>query len=490
MKKYPSPQPSPTGGEGAFEKNFWREYQRFLKTPLITETPNPRTAELSTLAQKDFAQALHLLFALDIDAINQFTKINLTHFKKTIDEVLKNQGRIFLVGCGASGRMAMQIESLWQNPDQVKAIIAGGDIALIEAVEGCEDVPEFAVRHLQTINLSTKDLVIGLSAGGESPFILGALEYALKICERKPWLLYCNPAEILLLRNPGHILKKCNDLCLHVGPMALTGSTRMQATTVMTLALLTAFFSDEVSILIDKINHLPWNDLAQFVEFETRLYQEDKKVLYVVESPYGLSVLADTTERSPTFNVATFEHGKGSMALAYMIVKDSQNKREALEKILLRAPQALNWPELSQTDMHYLEEFDLSEAYQSKREEVYVKEVDNKVLIIYAQKHFIELDVSSLSLGFKQLLLRLVLVNHSTLVFGRLGFYQGNLMTFVRPSNFKLVDRAVRYIQFLAEVRYQKKLDYKKVAEEVLKLRDTLPEKTSIVEQGLKFFCK
>jgi N-acetylmuramic acid 6-phosphate etherase len=479
-----------------FTQNFWQEYQRFLKTMLTTEQPHPQTAGLSMLAQKDMAVALALLFAVDAEAIIAFKSIDLAPFNKAINTSLQEGGRIFLVGCGASARMAMQIEFLCRQrvPDsnQVKAVIAGGDIALIEAVERCEDEPSFAIKHLEALGLSRNDLVIGLSAGGESPFILEAIRYASTLCTDKPWLLYCNPATALITRNEHHVITNpmVAHLCLDVGPMALTGSTRMQATTVMTLALLSAFFGieSELEIFLDKIKHLPLQALASFAEYETSLYQQKEHVLYHVSAQYSLSILADTTERSPTFNVPTFEHGaQKTPAWAYMMIDGSHDKVDAWQQLLLRAPEVLNWPDLPQTAQSYLDEFDLSSSYHGERRDIYFNEVADGLSLQYADK-IIPLDMTGLSVSMRQLLLRLIMVNHSTAVFGRLGFYQGNLMTFVKPSNFKLVDRAVRYIQFLAQAEYKKQLSYREVAEFVLAERVRLSDKVSIVSLGLEHF--
>ena len=478
-----------------FAQNFWQEYQRFLKTTLTTEQPHSKTAELSMLAQKDMAAALALLFAVDSEAISAFKKIDLAVFKTALNANLKKGGRIFLVGCGASARMAMQLEFLWRQavPDfnQVKAVIAGGDIALIEAVERCEDEPSFAVKHLKALGLGRDDVVIGLSAGGESPFILEAVRYASTLCNDKPWLLYCNPPSALITRNEHHVItdSMVEHLCLDVGPMALTGSTRMQATTVMTLALLSAFFGidSELEVLLDKIKYLPLQALANFAEYEAGLYHQKEHVLYHVSAKYGLSILADTTERSPTFNVPTFEHGAQTPAWAYMIINGGHDKQDAWQQLLLRAPEALNWQDLPQTAQNYLDEFDLSASYRGKRRDIYFNETPNGLMIQYADQT-IQLDMTGLSISMRQLLLRLIMVNHSTAVFGRLGFYQGNLMTFVKPSNFKLVDRAVRYIQFLAQSEYQKQLPYREVAEFVLAERESLSDEVSIVALGLKHF--
>lgn len=479
-----------------FNENFWQAYQRFLKVALTTESPDPRTADLSSLAQNDVEAALRLLFSLDLEVIQQFKNFNLAAFKLAINHVLGEGGRVFLIGCGASGRMAMQMEYLWRQEHynaQIKAVLAGGDIALIEAVEGCEDEPAYAIRHLKTLNLSSQDLVIGLSAGGESPFILSAIRYAVPICQAKPWLIYCNPDAELIMRDPQHVLAEgvCENLCLDVGPMALTGSTRMQATTIMTLVLLSAFFNvdHEINLFTAYLKKLPLAALTTFMHWEAQLYQHKHKVLYQVPDIYGLSILADTTERSPTFNVATFESDQHNVpALAYMILQDAKERVAAWTQLLLRAPESLNWFELPETNTAYLKSFDLSSQYQADREQVTFTATDIGLNINY-QNQQISIDMQGLSLPLRQLLVRLIMINHSTVVFGRLGFYQGNLMTFVKPSNFKLIDRVVRYVQFLAETRFQQRLDYQAVAYKVLVLRDDWPKEQSIVDAVLKLSC-
>lgn len=488
-----------------FTQGFWREYQRFLKMPLVTELPNPETLRLSELAQQDVVGALRLLFSLDEKVVLQFKNkiLELREFKRALALQLAQHRRVLLVGCGASARMAAQIEYLWRldNPGSmlVQAVIAGGDVALIEAVERCEDEPSYAIRHLQSLGLNEKDLVIGLSASGESPFVLQAMQSAMEVCEVQPWLLFCNPQEILLARSPLHVLNdaRCCGLGLCVGEMALTGSTRMQATTMMTLALLSAFFGidDELDLFYRALKSLPFDALAKFANFEIEAYREKNYLLYHVDDVYGLSALADTTERSPTFNVPVFEIEGREPALAYVVLNDEETQASAWRNLLLRDVQSLNWAELMQTSDYYLAQFDLSSSYGVLREvrvrphaleHVFIKAQADIMLIEYAQVK-VALDVSGLSVSMRQLLLRLVLVNHSTCVFGALGFYQGNLMTYVKPSNYKLVDRVVRYILFLARERYQLDLDYKEIAEMVLRLRGTLDANVSVTEMILRF---
>ena len=496
----------------AFADNFWREYTRFLKTPLITELPNPKTAVLSTLAEQDSAGALQLLFDLDLEMINNFKQqcLDITPLTEMLTKVLGQGGRVFLVGCGASGRMAAQIEYLWrdQQPQstQVQAVIAGGDIALIEAVEACEDQPLLAERHLKELKLNSTDIVLGLSAGGESPFILAAMNYAANICLQAPCLIHCNPKASLIERNPQHVLAttNCKSLYLNSGPMALTGSTRMQATTLMTLALLQAFFNiaPELDTLIEILRQLPYAELAKFAQFERSLLQKQDYVLYHSSAQYALSVLADTTERAPTFNLPKFEPASldkvAQPALAYVVLTATETSAEAWLNLLHRPVQSLAWSELPQTAASYVQQFDLSAAYTHVRRkklqphtlvDIDIIEDHNALQLSWSDSR-VRISVGGLSLALKQLLLRLIMVNHSSTVFGALGFYQGNLMTYLRPSNFKLVDRAVRYAQFLAHEHYGKALSYQEVAACVLQLRENLAAQHSIVAEALTYLIK
>lgn len=115
--------------------------------------------------------------------------------------------------------------------------MAGGDVALVHAIEGFEDFPEFGANQLMQLGFSQNDLLIAITEGGETPFVIGAIEKATKVSQHKPYFLYCNPRNDLIrtversrnvIENPDII-----NLCWEVGPMGLAGSTRMQASTVL-----------------------------------------------------------------------------------------------------------------------------------------------------------------------------------------------------------------------------------------------------------------
>src|SRR4029077_8512509 len=99
----------------------------------------------------------------------------------------------------------------------------------------------WGARHLLDLGFTEGDLLIACTEGGETPYVLGATEQAARSSSRRPWLLFCNPEAVLapgierfrrVQENP--LVRR---ICLDVGPMALAGSTRMQASTVLQLAL-------------------------------------------------------------------------------------------------------------------------------------------------------------------------------------------------------------------------------------------------------------
>ena len=147
-------------------------------------------------------------------------------------------GRLIYLGAGTSGRLGVLDASecpptFFCRPDEVIGIIAGGDRALRRSVEGAEDDPDGAADELARLEVSAADLVVGIAAGGTTPYVLGALRIAR---ERgaATGLICCAGADAARatgLVPAGHIVE------LNVGPEVLTGSTRMKAGTATKLTL-------------------------------------------------------------------------------------------------------------------------------------------------------------------------------------------------------------------------------------------------------------
>ena len=107
-------------------------------------------------------------------------------------------------------------------------------------MESFEDKVEYGERQLLELGFGPNDLLLSPTEGGETPFVIGATNLAASISKRSPYFLYCNPDKLLMpiersrevIENP-----RIHKVNLSVGPMAISGSTRMQASTVLMLAI-------------------------------------------------------------------------------------------------------------------------------------------------------------------------------------------------------------------------------------------------------------
>jgi N-acetylmuramic acid 6-phosphate etherase len=159
---------------------------------------------------------------------------NLEKAVELVATTFQNNGRLFYVGAGTSGRLgtldASEIPPTFgEPPDRVQAIIAGGARALHTSVEGAEDDEMDGARSIAERGVNAHDVVCGITASGRTPFVIAALNQA-KTLGVKTILLTCNPA-----RNKSS--KFDLEIDLQTGPELLTGSTRLKAGTATKLAL-------------------------------------------------------------------------------------------------------------------------------------------------------------------------------------------------------------------------------------------------------------
>ncbi len=127
---------------------------------------------------------------------------------KDVNETLENGNRVYICGCGATGRLSLVLETLWRQQckqqkinewsEKVVSFMAGGDAALIKSVEDFEDHPEFAERQLVQLGFKDGDLLIGSTEGGQTSWVIGAIWKSTQLSHRKPYMLYGNTDEILV----------------------------------------------------------------------------------------------------------------------------------------------------------------------------------------------------------------------------------------------------------------------------------------------------
>jgi len=192
---------------------------------LITEEINENTRNIDRVSTEKFLEIMNREDKKVIEAVKkEIPKIsNLISY--TV-ESFKKDGRLIYIGAGTSGRLGILDAAecpptFGTDPSQVIGLIAGGENAITKAVEGAEDNKILGEKDLEKIELSSKDIVIGLSASGRTPYVIGALEYAKKIG--------CITGAIS--NNKDSKISMIADVAIEllVGPEVLTGSTRLKA---------------------------------------------------------------------------------------------------------------------------------------------------------------------------------------------------------------------------------------------------------------------
>jgi N-acetylmuramic acid 6-phosphate etherase len=202
-------------------------------TSLTTEQRNTHSNSIDTLGTQDILQMINR----EDESVSLAVKKVLPQISAAVDliyEAFKNNGRLFYIGAGTSGRLgvidAAECPPTFSTPpDLVQAIIAGGAEAMFEAIEGAEDDSEQGRSDLLARTLTTYDVIVGITASGRTPYVVGALE-AAKEKGLKTVSLSCNP---------NSVVSKLADQSIEVvvGPEILTGSTRMKAATAQKMVL-------------------------------------------------------------------------------------------------------------------------------------------------------------------------------------------------------------------------------------------------------------
>lgn len=198
-----------------------------------TEQPHPQSSGLDTLGITDALQLMDAENAHAVEAVRA-ARASLAKAVQWAADALSQGGRIIYAGAGTSGRLAVLDAAecpptFSSDPSQVVAIIAGGDAALRQSIEGAEDDAEAGARAISKLHPGKLDLVIGIAAGGTTPFVHGVLASARAAGARTAFIVCTDPAPF----------NSAADLLIHLptGPELITGSTRLKAGTATKLAL-------------------------------------------------------------------------------------------------------------------------------------------------------------------------------------------------------------------------------------------------------------
>jgi N-acetylmuramic acid 6-phosphate etherase len=211
----------------------------------LTEQRNPRSKNLEKLSPRELVD----LFVEEEKFVQDALRHSAAALARAIEivtESLRNGGRLFYVGAGSSGRIGVLDASevpptFGAPPDLVQGVIAGGNAALHRSVEGAEDEGGAGAQAMDERRVNERDVVIGITASGRTPFVLGAVARA-KSLGAKTILLTCNPTSVVAGVSPAAADTAASTvpdlvIALAVGPELLTGSTRLKAGTATQVAL-------------------------------------------------------------------------------------------------------------------------------------------------------------------------------------------------------------------------------------------------------------
>jgi N-acetylmuramic acid 6-phosphate (MurNAc-6-P) etherase len=347
---------------------------QFQLHTLLTEQRHPKTWNLSERLQKDVSDGLRMLLSVDDDITGRLEALaadgrTLEPLVVALEQAVLEKRRVYIYGCGATGRLAKQMESSFWRPfwrkikadgkiwpklrpgfsptieDDLRGEMTGADRALISSLEGFEDLQLIGRLQLADRGIRRGDTVICVTEGGETSSVIGTVLAALdqwKVngvydpdeTRKRLFFVYNNPDDRLLpfarsrrvIEEPG--ITRIN---LTTGPQAITGSTRMQATTIETFVIGCALEESLARVLgrvlspkeLSRAGFVPGATvgerllgfrsileevkrsipaLAALTTLESDTYRAGRFSTYLAGRSL-ITVFIDSTERSPTFRL-------------------------------------------------------------------------------------------------------------------------------------------------------------------------------------------
>ena len=492
---------------------------------LPTEQSNPLTRSMEKDFKSSTVAGVRTLQSADRPVLEMAKRVwRSPEFAKLVSDgisTVANGGRIIFSGCGATGRLSILLESMWrqacaevpgmtERADAVESIMTGGDYALVRSVEFFEDYASFGRRQVAEAEFTARDMLVAITEGGETSSVLGTAAEAL---DRggKVFLLVNNPAKLLCehLERSRKIIEdpRVCVLDLYCGPMALAGSTRMQATTSEQLIAGSA---------LEKIFHhfsgLPEGGyergfekllselesaapaIADYIDFEAEVYSSGGRVTYFADA-FMLDIFTDTTERSPTFMLPPFKRADDAVSPEpWAFVKNPLLGTAAVWRHnFRRAPRCLAWtpadyaamgaaqkiqdnpPHISSADFFAFEVGNVScpGRWATGRDAAvlvgfeiapeleaafasFAKPASRTERLVIGEEGSIKLSSRGGALDvMRHMAIKLVLNTVSTGTMVKLGRVSGNWMSWVDCTNKKLLDRGTRLLVELAGCDYR-----------------------------------
>ncbi|WP_147804259.1 N-acetylmuramic acid 6-phosphate etherase [Alkalicoccus halolimnae] len=215
---------------------------------LTTESRNPHSMNLSRLSVPEILRLINSEDKKIAPAVESVLP-EIEQAVEIIFQSLEKGGRLFYAGAGTSGRLGVIDASecpptFMTPPEMVQTIMAGGNEAYTNAIEGSEDNEAQGKNDLKARHLTSRDVVVGITASGRTPYPIGALKYAEEV----------KAASISLSCNKNSAISPLAECAIEVivGPEVLTGSTRMKAATAHKMIL--NMFSTTVMVKLGKVH--------------------------------------------------------------------------------------------------------------------------------------------------------------------------------------------------------------------------------------------
>ncbi len=293
-------------------------------TKLTTEGRNPRSTDLDRMSP---GQVLGLINDEDRQVAEIVGK-EIPHIEQAVDLVIdafRCGGRLIYVGAGTSGRVGVLDAAecpptFGADPDMVQGIIAGGEMALVRAVEGAEDDAEAGAEAIRDKGVGAKDVVMGIAASRRTPYVLSAVAEARGLGARTVYLTM-NPRDTIDFEVDVAI-------CPVVGPEVLMGSTRMKSglaqRMVLTMITTTAFV---------RLGKTYENMMVDLMATSAKLRERGKRVVMTVtgvEYDTAARVLAEAGG-SVKLTIAMIKAGVGPEEAGRLLDQAGGFIRQAIE---------------------------------------------------------------------------------------------------------------------------------------------------------------
>ncbi|MBS0199768.1 MAG: hypothetical protein JSR70_04905 [Proteobacteria bacterium] len=390
----------------AQSQDYLRTKQQFQLHTLLTEQRHPETMDLSRRiagnTTANITAGLRELFAVDRDVTRTMDAVasdparlrQLEDASKAIQDAIRSGHRVYFYGTGSTGRLAETLESsLWRpfweraakTPswrkierrlpgigDRVRGEITGGDRALIASLEGFEDLQLIGRLQLQDNHIQRDDVVFAVTEGGETSAVIGTAKAGAELNGGRAgmtWFVYNNPDRVLMpFTRSREVIEdpRITKINLATGPQAITGSTRMQATTTSLYALgvvmedairgllrpvltkpeLRALGFDDRATIASRLRQFATLQetvatmapaLALWTDRESSTYDRGHHTTYLAGRAL-MPVFVDVTERAPTFRLAPLDRVDAKERKSWIAVQAPVNHADEAWQMLLHRP--------------------------------------------------------------------------------------------------------------------------------------------------------